>query len=177
MAQGMHFWLNIIKLFNRLKRLRNNWIFDWVHRILLLNEFLLRRMTIVYICWIISYFCFKSICAFFASCFFLWAKICLISEALILRFKSALFSLVWREGALRLEPLLLDVGEPGIEVLVLLPPLDGRLFGIDSAFVTCDRERLWGVELRDDETPFSYSIKALFKSLVCGQNIKMFFIL
>ncbi len=43
MAQGMHFWLNIIKLFNRLKRLRNNWIFDWVHRILLLNEFLLEK--------------------------------------------------------------------------------------------------------------------------------------
>lgn len=120
-----------------------------------------------HICWMISYFCFKSIWAFFASFFFLCANICLIWEALIFRFRSAPESLNWREGLLRLEPLLLDVGESGIDTFVWLPLLEGRVVCMASVDSICDRLTLFGVELREELAPFSYKHKYIRNIFDC----------
>lgn len=96
---------------------------------------------LLYICWIISYFCRKSICAFLASCFFRCASNCLISDALILRFKT---SPLFTGPVPMLEPLLDDEGEPGVDIcFASFPPPVGKLLFWISFAVLC------GLELRE----------------------------
>lgn len=56
------------------------------HETYFFQKRLLSTLLPNYICWMISYFCFKSIWAFLGSCFFFLANICLISETDMFRF-------------------------------------------------------------------------------------------